>query len=295
MAVAAVTRLMQRNSSATAVHNIVLRNPTANGLALIFSNEYMKTPHWDTLTGTMIDAESMKSTFECLNFAVHYNSNTTRKELLDILHVVASYKKYPSSYRRIVVVFSGHGTINQQLITEEGEPITVEEMLAVFYPETAPNLGGIPKLFFIDACRGDTGDPGVVVPKGCEDVTLRVPHHGNFLIAYSTMPNYKSFEQKGKGGIWMTSLAAKLRDEDASVLDILTKVNEELIARFQSLEMQMCVQQPELHSCLNEEVNLWREAVQATTTVLGIGKHLPESKICGLAHMKVGSRHSATP
>jgi len=46
--------------------------------------------------------------------------------------------------------------------------------------------------------------------KGGFDANLHIPPEGNFLIAYSMTPHYWSYELKGEGGIWMTSLAEKL-------------------------------------------------------------------------------------
>ena len=57
----------------------------------------------------------------------------------------------------------------------------------------------------------------------------------------------------------MNILAEKLRTTDASVLDVLTKVNTELCREFH-MDQVGCYQQPELVSRLNEEVHLLREA-----------------------------------
>ena len=73
------------------------------------------------------------------------------------------------------------------------------------------------------------------------------------------MPDHRAHESKETGGIWMNILAEKLRTTDASVLDVLTKVNTELCREFHTDQVG-CYQQPELVSRLNEEVHLLREA-----------------------------------
>ena len=234
--------------------------PVANGLAIIISNDYIELKEIESLTGTAVDAKHMMDTFTALNFATYYQKNISKEKLMDVVRSAASYGEYPASYRRIIVVFSGHGT-NEQVFTQEGKRVEINDMLRPFHPERAPILGNIPKLFFIDACRGEKTNPGVYVSRGGELVsTLQVPKQGNFLIAYSTMPEYQSYEVKGQGGIWITALAKKLKEENASVLDILTKVNKEMVCEFQRPGRGKSMQQPELLSRLNEEVNLLKES-----------------------------------
>lgn len=238
----------------------------ASGLAVIFSNDYKaaKGVHGlKELTGTVEDGKKMENCFESLNFATYYDRNVSRKGMLDVITHVAKYTRYPPSYKRIVIVFSGHGTTGQKLYTNDAGTVNIEELLAPFDPTRAPAIGNIPKLFFIDACRGDCDNPGSVVPRGGKVLdTLKVPQKGNFLVAYSTLPEYKSYEEK-KGGIWITTLAEKLRSKSKSVCDILTEVNTELLKKYQDGVYRGYIQQPEFVSRLNEVVNFRAEAQKA--------------------------------
>jgi len=64
--------------------------------------------------------------------------------------------------------------------------------------------------------------------------------------------------ETAEGGVWMSSLAEKLKT-DASICDILTAINSELIEKYNCLSLQD-IQQPTFHSQLNEIINLYREA-----------------------------------
>lgn len=236
------------------------KDPRVNGFALIMTNDYSNCEELQTLTGTKTDGEHMKTAFQSLNFETHWERNLTEKRMRDLIHSCAA-RRYLHNYRRIAVVFSGHGTKNHSIYAQDGKPMDVEDLLRAFYPETSPNIGSLPKLFFIDACRGCEQTKTVLVSKGVRDVTLHVPEKGNFLVAYSTMPDHQSYEQAGKGGLWMELLAEKLKSEDASVLDVLTKVNHDLCAKYCSKDLAL-VQQPELISRLNEEVHLLSEAME---------------------------------
>ena len=241
------------------------KNRLVNGFALILTNDYAELGKLPTLNGTRIDGRKMRKSLELLNFETHWEHNATAAATLNVVSAAARCHYIPN-YRRIIFVFSGHGTSNHSLYAQDGKIVNFEEILKAFYPECNPRLGAIPKLFFIDACRGPRSTRPVLVSKGVQDTTLKVPEKSNFVIAYSTMPEHKSHEQVDKGGIWIDILAEKLSTTEASILDILTIVNYNLCLMFQSSTFDV-FQQPELISRLNEEVNLLREARPAQGTV----------------------------
>lgn len=257
----------------SSVAEAIIQYPTANGLAVVISNDYEHTKV-AALKGTHEDAKVMRSTLCELKYAVVTRHNITKRDTLQLIEKMKT-SEYPDSYQRIIFVFSGHGTYNDHLQTQDCESVSLPELVEQFLPKNAPNLIKIPKLFFIDACRGSLVDPGVVIPRagGAKDPTksslprggnplkmIKLPSIGNYLLAYSTIPNHKSFEL-ASGGLWMSSLAEKLMTENKSVLDILTQVNQDFIRKHQSTWSSLeCVQQPELYSTLNETVNLLNEA-----------------------------------
>ena len=236
------------------------QNPSVSGFALIVTNDYMAgngTQALPPLKGARTDGKEMCETMENLNFETRWEHNasaaTTRKLVRE-----AARCQYLPNYKRLGFVFSGHGTTNHMLYGQDGRNINFHEIMKEFYPDHSPHLGTIPKLFFIDACRGSRLTEPALVCKGGHDVTLRVPEQSNFLVAYSTMPGHKAHETEGQGGIWMNVLAEKLKTMEASVLDVLTAVNKQLSLDFHTAHGVF--QQPELVSRLNEEVHLLRES-----------------------------------
>ncbi len=111
-----------------------------------------------------------------------------------------------------------HGSSDHLLYTNDEilSTISTKDVLEHFYAA---------KMFFIDACRGDQRNPGLTVPRGGKSVTDIIPAEGNWLLAYSTLPKHKSYEEQGKGGVWMSKLADKLRTADKSLADILTSAS----------------------------------------------------------------------
>ncbi len=235
--------------------------PNAKGFALIISNDY-KNPECGLLQlpGAQKDSTEMKVTFKYLKFAVHCIHNASGGELVSVLASVARHI-YPSSYRRIAVVFSGHGTAGY-VYSGEGNQFELNTMYQQF--SASQHLANIPKMFFIDACRGHERNTPIVVPRGGGLIqTIKVPHGGNFLFAYSTIMNYVSYETS-QGGVWMNRLAKELKS-NLSICDILTKINSELIKMYNCTNIRD-LQQPTFNSQLNEIVNLYDEAYGRTAS-----------------------------
>ena len=259
----------RRIASTNIVQKAILDKPRANGLALIVANDYRCT-RIAPLTATSNDAQLLKASLVDLNYTVVHKCNINKIDLLSLLHDVTSMT-FPDNLKRFVFAFSGHGTNDSDMVMQDGESVNTEFVVAKFLPVSRPQLSGIPKLFFIDACRGQRADTGVtrvqydettalVVSRGAKALqSVRYPSEGNFLIAYSTTAGYEAYEYTDRGGLWMSVLAKKLVSEDKSVVDVLTDVNQELISMYQK-RWDGNLQQPEVLSRLNETVNLYREA-----------------------------------
>ena len=146
-----------------------------------------------------------------------------------------------------------------------------------FMPKAAARIGNIPKVFFIDACRGDREMhlEAVMVPKsggahvqssvdavhqkgGTVKVHLEMPPEGNYLIAYATTENYKSYEVKNEGGIWLRALSDKICEKAAteSVTNILTEVNKVLAKTYQNSAYREALTQPDFNCKLQDTLYL---------------------------------------
>ena len=250
------------------------QNPRVNGFALIFTNDYEgEGSHLPTLKGARVDGQRMLETMELLNFETRWEHNATATLTRRVVRETVRCQYLPN-YKRLAFVFSGHGTTKHYLYTQDGKQINFHDIMKQFNPDQSPHIGAIPKLFFIDACRGSLTTQPVLVTKGGHDVSLKVPEQSNFLVAYSTMPDHRAHESRDQGGIWMSILAEKLKKTDASVLDVLTKVNAELCREFHTDQVG-CYQQPELVSRLNDEVHLLREAKSASVQHKGSKYYVP--------------------
>lgn len=240
------------------LRQVISHNPAARGLALIIANQRGSQPGQPVLMGVMQDFARMTDTFTKLKFAVLSYVNISKVGLLAVVSEVATCQHYPQCYRRIVFVFSGHGRYH--FISSHDGDVDINDIIAMFQPCVTPCLGNLPKLFFIDACRGHVPMSPVFAPRGGEDIPTKiVPPYGNCLVAYSTMYLFKAFECE-EGGVWMKLLSEKLRTLRKSVFDVLVDVNSELSEMYQDKAHWKILQQPTWEGSLNEHVKLLEEA-----------------------------------
>ena len=239
--------------------------PRAKGLCVIIANSRGNLPEMPLLEGVKTDLVKMKRTFETLKFAVMTREDCSAAQMVSLFHCVALFSEYPPSYRRIAVVFAGHG-VEGALCAHDGT-VPIDEILGQFQPGNChPSIGGIPKLFFIDSCRGKQKMEPVVVERGATAVPSKVVSpRGNILVAYSTLEGYKAHEAE-EGGIWATELSKQLL-HDKSLPDIIVSVNQTLMVKFQNSALSLYLQQPECNLTINECINLLKESKGVCTCV----------------------------
>ena len=259
------------------VADVVKRNPSKRGLAIIVTNDYStRDAGLSPLDGPKKDGARMRDVFNQLKIATIWRKNVRHDELAALLFEVASLSSCPQSYETISFVFSGHGLETGEVFLQDGSKMHVQEIVHFLLPQNARNIGNIPKLFFIDACRGAASTEAVLVPRsaggpdvqrghllrrgvserGGSDVkTVLVPHDGNTLVAYSTTTKKKAMESE-EGGIWMKKLALKLVQSKESIETVLTEVREDLIKDYQDPQWKGNMQLPETVSHLCKPVYL---------------------------------------
>lgn len=247
----------------------IRRTPVSNGLAILIGCT-SSCNHKDKLRGVVKDLQTLNSTFEELMFTTLCLDDPP----VETIHRVIDYTsklnedamKLPENWRRIVVTFSGHGS-NEHLLAKDGKIDLRQDIVLPLQALKAKKLACIPKLFFIDACRGDKEDIGVIIneafrPRGIVARGERQPSEGNYFIAHSTLLGMKAFEDSSRGGLWMQILSNELINPDNIDKDIAlitTIVNKKIMEIVSALQKPIS-QQPISKSTMREEIYLLREA-----------------------------------
>ncbi len=255
------------------VKNSLKPNAKAKGVAIIVANEKSRifNKPEDTLCGVIEDFHTTCSVFEELQYSVVKLLNASRKTIIEVIKAVAVH--FPAAmvyddndlrYKRIVFCFSGHGDKNDHIHTADGEIDINSEIVWPLLPTKCKRLLHIPKLFFIDACRGKVIDRPVSRGGGGDEIVYsRVSTLSNYLLVRSTTPAAKAFEIPGRsGGFWTQCFVAELRKPSNIGRDIgyvLIEVNRHVNAMFNQSKYD-CTQQAVAENTLLEHVFFLDEA-----------------------------------
>ena len=231
-----------------------------SGLALIINNKHFdskccKKPR----EGTDVDAANLKQVFTYLGFITEVLHDQDTDQMLCNLRKLAQYDH--RNYDCVVICILTHGT-QGKLYGSNGDLIEVQKLITLFNGDQAPSLVGKPKLFFLQACRGDNYDYGQdesdgppmedpVIQKALgegEDETddkMRVPVEADMLLAYSTVPGYVSWRKKERGSWFIQALTEVLVDDSSKddITHMMLTVNRKVATKFET-ERQRCRQMP---------------------------------------------------
>ncbi|RWS31932.1 cell death protein 3-like protein [Leptotrombidium deliense] len=167
-----------------------------------------------------LDAKYLTNAFAYLGFDVRLHSNLTHTEMKDVLDDY-SQRDDLKNHDAIVVIIMTHGN-EKHLRAIDGGYLTEDEITSPFAADNCPALNRKPKMFFIQACRGEKDDEGVLrLPDSDDDDNSRFVHttevcdaqpfsvtnstgrrrssslydpsHGDMLISYATVSGYRAY------------------------------------------------------------------------------------------------------
>eukprot|EP00118_Oscarella_pearsei_P025070 m.307436 g.307436 ORF g.307436 m.307436 type:complete len:457 (+) comp42287_c0_seq1:41-1411(+) len=222
------------------------------GLALIINNRYFDPKcGMNERRGTDVDAQNLMQVFTYLGFTVREVKNQSVKQMKENLRAIARHDH--SKYDSVVVAILSHG-IEGQVYGSDGDLVEVQSLIRLFSSDNAPQLTGKPKLFFIQACRGDDFDYGQDLPDGRindeaieeeafgsgddeTDANLSsLPVEADMLIAYATVPGYVSWRNSARGSWFVQALCDILTSfsHKEHLTDMLLRVNRRVATSFEA-------------------------------------------------------------
>lgn len=114
------------------------------------------------------------------------------------------YRVISVKHDGLMCFIMSHGS-SKGIETADNKYIKVDDITALFRGNQCFHFATKPKLFFIQACRGDNEDDGFNVPRGpnvvesdseCEEqFPVKMPSDSDFLIAYSTTKEKCSYRR----------------------------------------------------------------------------------------------------
>ena len=210
-----------------------------------------------------VDVSRVKTLFHVLDFSVRVKQDLSKQQLLMELDDVACQDH--SAYDCFVLWLMSYGR-SGEVFCSDGDTLSLETLEAMF--SECKTLRGKPKLFFIQASRGDMEDVGEKVSPDSGISSLNqanrsyeptegdsvvrsyeptegdsvvrsyeptegdsvAPKHSDFLYGFSTVDGYVSYRDKNEGSQYVRCFVEAFREHVAHdhILDILTVVNHEV-------------------------------------------------------------------
>lgn len=219
------------------------------GKALIINMEKYK--NMNDRKGTDRDKRRMKTALSNLGFEVEVKEDLSSKEIKVAIDKVATADH--SSYSCFVCVFLAHGD-DGVIFGRDGSNADSsthvrlkDDVFDKFRGDRCKSLTGKPKIFIIQACRGEAYEEPVVefefdssatttdsVPLSHvgEGTKPTIPSGADFLICYSTSQGFYSFRNSENGSWYISTLCEQLRNYGREEFTkILTRVHHQVSLR----------------------------------------------------------------
>ncbi|XP_072050547.1 caspase-6-like [Amphiura filiformis] len=214
------------------------------GIAVIFSHEEF---HWKTgmpkRTGNAKDVENLKKYLGKMGFEIMLFQDLTVEELKRTIGMAAMGTDHSDS-DCFMCIFLTHG--DDGVVYGHDGTLPIQVFYDIFRGENCPSLVGKPKIFLIQACRGekheigvepletdaeDEPDSGLIVQDAGPKPTI--PAGADFLICYSVTQGFYSHRDTAYGSWYVQALCHALDTYGTSLefTHLLTIVNRTVANR----------------------------------------------------------------
>ncbi|XP_063735495.1 caspase-2 isoform X2 [Eleginops maclovinus] len=229
-------------------------NSSPRGLALVISNvtfDPCAAPELDTRKGGEVDDEVLRKVFTELDYKVTVHRDLTAQ---DMRKCIESFTRRPD-HRTVdscVVCLLSHG-VEGAIYGTDGQLLQLDWVFESFDNVRCPLLQNKPKMFFIQACRGEEMDCGVEQSDGpertcspsCEqrdagregqgdatsrqrgDPRIKLPQRSDMICGYASLKGTAAMRNTKRGSWFIQELNSSLRlnARDTHLADILVQVN----------------------------------------------------------------------
>lgn len=192
--------------------------------------------------GTNLDEEALSQTFKELHFEVKSYKDNPANDILKVLQLYQSMDHNDKDCFVCCVLSHGDQGI---IYGTDGQKVSIYDLTSCFTGSRCSSLAGKPKVFFIQACQGDSLQKAIPIETDSEpkdsyletdsSSTKRyIPDEADFLLGMATVNNYVSYRETTKGSWYIQSLCQSLRERcprGDDVLTILTEVNYEVSSK----------------------------------------------------------------
>ncbi|XP_060103366.1 caspase-6 [Heteronotia binoei] len=220
-------------------------NHKRRGLALIFNHEHF---FWHLMLpdrrGTVADRENLKRSLIELGFEVKCFDDLKAEDVYQNIYNVSTDKH--EDVDCFMCVFLSHGEDDH--VYAYDAKIKIQTLASMFKGDKCPSLAGKPKIFIVQACRGDKHDDPVIVADTVDSTADKsdvnetevdaaavytLPAGADFLMCYSVAEGYYSHRETLNGSWYIQDLCDMIRRHGSSLefTELLTLVNRKVAHR----------------------------------------------------------------
>ncbi|XP_068942831.1 caspase-14 isoform X2 [Petaurus breviceps papuanus] len=186
--------------------------------------------------GSETDVKALEQMYEALGFKSTVRRNLPAKgfwEELEKFREAMDQMKDPVSCCFVVLMAHGEEGILQGV---DDNTIQLEELFAMLTNKNCRALRGKPKVFIVQACRGDQKDSGEVVqPKETGETVLlskeqppKLPTYTDALHVFATVEGYLAYRHENDGSFFIQTLVDVFTNMKGHILDLLTEVTRRM-------------------------------------------------------------------
>ncbi|XP_039265443.2 caspase-2-like [Styela clava] len=225
--------------------------------------------------GGNLDKENLGSVLHHLGFETLLVENRTASEISSSLETFARNENHKSRDACVVALLT-HGQ-EGVVYGRDGKTLVIEDIISLFDNANCPNLRNKPKIFFVQACRGDLYDRGIDEIDGgakirksrCTTSTFdysfdepRLPTRSDMLFGYATQRGQAAMRNTHHGSWYIEALVKVLAKnaKNHDLAEMLTSVNS-VIKGMQchspGSDLHNCKEMPIFHSTLCKKLYLF--------------------------------------
>ncbi|KAK2162969.1 hypothetical protein LSH36_88g00021 [Paralvinella palmiformis] len=212
-------------------------NHKNRGHFIIINNKnFDSSTNMGNRNGTDEDAANLYQRFKELGFDVKSYNNLKKIQMLKVMTDASRWDH--SECDCFGCAMLSHG--DEGVVYGTDGQIALDRLIQPFKGPQSYTLRGKPKIFIIQACRGDQLDHGVEVQSDSEvpieEKVYRIPVEADFVYAYSTVAGYYSWRNSTKGSWFIQAMCKMLKQHayNMNFVQILTRVNYEVAYEFES-------------------------------------------------------------
>lgn len=238
-------------SSSVREEELYIMNGQPHGICLIFNNYKFYHPYDPDKAhpprgGANIDQYNLVQTFKYLRYEVIVKENLTAQQMQDTMFEVASqdHKLYDS----FVCCILTHGETN---VVHGADSQEVDLLNFAATIKLTPSLREKPKMFFVQACRGDSEHKGLDIQKDNPgkdtpgaSITATIPQEADFFFGYATPTGNAAYRSK-RHGSWYISELCKVFTQHAythNLSSMMKKVNSQISKAYTKEGYKQCAE-----------------------------------------------------